>query len=101
MIRRPRPVRFVCTLVFAALVLFIGARPALSQVFTATVTGVVTDPSGGVVPNATVTITNTGNNETRTTTSSTNGSYTVSQLLPGSYELSAQVAGFKSSSSEA
>jgi len=95
MIRRPRPVSFVCTLVFVALVLLTGARPSFSQVFTATVTGVVTDPSGGVVPNATVTITNTGNNQTRTTTSSTNGSYTVSQLLPGLYELSAEVAGFK------
>ncbi len=90
-----RQVRFACLLMSAVFGVMSGGLPGFGQVFTATVTGVVTDPSGQVVPNATVTLTNTSNNETRTASSGGNGNYTVSQLLPGTYELSAQAAGFK------
>ncbi len=89
-IGRTRLVSFVCILICAAFGL-----PGFGQVFTATVTGVVTDPSGGLVSNAAVTVTNTSTNETRSTSTASNGSYTVSQLLPGTYELSAEAPGFK------
>ncbi len=87
-------IRFGALLFWMALALITGL-PCLGQVFTATVTGVVTDPTGGVVPNATVTLTNTGTNDKRTTTSAGNGQYTISQLLPGAYELSVAASGFQ------
>ena len=57
-------------------------------------TGTVTDPSGAVVPNATVTLKSNGTGATRNTTSTNNGSYRFSLLQPGSYTVSASASGF-------
>lgn len=92
---RRKLVSFAFVLMCAALWIIVGGGPAFGQVFTATVTGVVTDPSGDVVPNATVTLTNTSTNDVRTTSTGGNGSYTISQLLPGSYKLSVAATGFQ------
>ncbi len=56
--------------------------------------GTVTDPSGAVVPNATVTLKNNGTGETRTTTTNNSGGYRLSLLQPGSYTVSAIASGF-------
>src|ERR1700729_3971274 len=45
-----------------------GAKVAGAQVLYGTVTGEVTDPTGADIPNATVTLTNQANGETRSTT---------------------------------
>jgi hypothetical protein len=71
--------------------------PALSQVFTANVTGLVTDPSGSAVSGAEVRLSNSNTGDTRTTTSDETGRYTISQLPPGQYELNVSVPGFKKS----
>jgi hypothetical protein len=63
------------------------------QAFTS-VTGVVTDPSGGVVPGATITIVNTQTGGQREAVSNETGAYTISQVLPGTYVLTAKKAGF-------
>jgi hypothetical protein len=56
--------------------------------------GTVTDSEGAAIPNATVTVTNnaTGISLTRQTTG--DGLYTVSPILPGSYTVKVQAAGF-------
>ena len=64
---------------------------------TAALTGTVTDPSGSVVPNATVTVTNTGTNQSRTATTDSGGVYRVSLLEPGVYRVRMTAAGFKTS----
>jgi hypothetical protein len=56
--------------------------------------GTVTDPSGAVVPNATVTIKNVGTNAVRTVTSSSTGAYVVTGLQPATYEMTVTGAGF-------
>ncbi len=56
--------------------------------------GTVTDPTGAVVPNATVTIKNIGTNAVRTVTSSSTGAYVVPGLQPATYELTVNAAGF-------
>jgi hypothetical protein len=81
---------------FTAL-LVVSAPLAFSQtITTGDVTGVVTDSTGAVVPNATVTIRYVDTNDTRTATTSQSGQYRFSLLRPGDYVISAQSAGLKS-----
>ncbi len=61
--------------------------------------GTVTDPSGAVVSNATVSLKSNGTGETRTTTSNSSGLYRFSLLNPGSYTVSVSAQGFNSTSS--
>lgn len=58
------------------------------------ISGIVRDPSGAVVPNATALVTNTGTGATRTTTSDSQGHYLVNFLQPGMYEVVLSSAGF-------
>src|SRR5215471_13367538 len=67
----------------------------LAQEFRATVTGVVSDPSGAGVPNAVVQAHNVATNEMAAATTDTRGSYAIPLLKPGAYNLSAEAAGFK------
>ncbi len=76
-------------------VLFWMAPFCLSQEVTGVIAGTVTDPSGGVVSGATVTVQNKANNEKRTATSGGDGVYTLPLLRPGSYTLTATAPGFK------
>src|SRR5271170_5253556 len=59
------------------------------------ITGVVTDSSGGVVPNATVTVTNPQTNAVRTAVTNNGGNYTVPALLPGVYDVKAEGQGLQ------
>jgi hypothetical protein len=79
-------------LLFACL--FAGSIPAFAQQETATITGIVRDQSGAIVPNATVTITNVQTNITVKTETDAAGSYVVPSLRPGEYSVTAESAGF-------
>src|SRR6185295_15098882 len=75
-----------------------GAGSALSQTSnTGTVTGVVKDEKGAVVPGATVKLINVGTNAERTASTSAEGVYEISQLVPGTYKLEVQATGFSTS----
>ena len=58
------------------------------------VTGTVTDSSGGVIPNANVTVTNDATNVSKTAVTNSAGSYTVTDLLPGIYSIKVESTGF-------
>src|SRR3954466_9788923 len=62
------------------------------------VTGTITDPSGAVVPNATVSVTNNATGQTQTATTNSSGAYRFSLLPPGGYTVSAAASGFQNSS---
>src|SRR5437879_12226660 len=62
---------------------------------TGAITGTVTDASGAVVPNVTVTLTNAGTNQTRSATTGTDGIYRCNSLEPGVYRTRFSVTGFK------
>src|SRR5262245_65897604 len=64
------------------------------------VTGRVTDPSGAVIPGASVALTNVNTNAVRTVVSTEAGAYTFPSVAPGSYRLRAELAGFKAAASE-
>jgi hypothetical protein len=68
---------------------------AWAQTDTAAVVGTVTDPSGAVLPNATVTITNVDTGAKRTTQTSSVGEYSLPLLQVGTYKVTIEAKGFK------
>ena len=75
------------------------ARCGHSQAFAGDISGVVTDATGAVIPNAKVTVTNTVNGGIHVTSASDLGSYRVSLLVPGSYTVSVTAPGFTTTTS--
>ncbi len=67
---------------------------AQSNLASGEIKGTVTDPSGAVVPGATLTATNTDRGLTRTTATDIRGDYRILSLPPGNYTLKAEMAGF-------
>jgi len=68
--------------------------PCYGQTF-GDITGVVTDPSGAVLVGATVTVTNTQTNATRTAGTNNTGNYSFPALLPGLYSVKVEMAGMQ------
>src|SRR5580698_1450679 len=56
--------------------------------------GVVTDPSGRIVPNAEVRATNQDTHEERAVKSGQDGSYVIPLLPPGTYQVEVDATGF-------
>jgi outer membrane receptor protein involved in Fe transport len=78
---------------------FVFSVLAVSQSITSgDISGVVTDPSGAVVPNAKVTAVSDATGETHTTTSNGQGVYRFSFLKPGAYTVAATSAGLQAAS---
>ncbi|HEX3437171.1 MAG TPA: TonB-dependent receptor, partial [Pseudacidobacterium sp.] len=67
---------------------------AFGQIDTGRVTGVVSDATGAVVGEASVSAVNTDTGLTRLTTTDANGSYTLADLPAGNYKLTAAASGF-------
>jgi len=72
------------------------ASHAHAQISGATLSGTVTDQSGGVVPQATISIKNVATGITRSNATSAAGFYSAPNLLPGIYEVKAEAQGFTS-----
>ena len=87
---------FVCrTFLLASLASFLAAPLAQAQT-TGSITGLVTDASGAVLPGATVTLTSDrliGGPQTQV--SDTGGAYRFDRLVPGSYHVKFELQGFR------
>lgn len=75
--------------------LLLAALPLAGQAPTGTILGTVTDASGAVVPNATVTVTNKDTNIPRNLTSGGDGTFSAPALPPGQYTVKAELKGFR------
>jgi hypothetical protein len=80
--------------VLAALAVTVVVR-TLAQDVNASITGIVTDPSGAVVTRATVTATNTGTGARFTALTDHSGQYWLRNLPVGVYDLTATAPGFR------
>jgi len=80
-------------LVFAALLILLAPAPA--QEVSASLTGVVSDPSGAVVANATITARDTTRGTPWTTSTNAEGIYFFPRLPASNYELTIEASGFK------
>ncbi|MBV9146858.1 MAG: carboxypeptidase regulatory-like domain-containing protein, partial [Acidobacteria bacterium] len=88
-----KPFRYLAAL---GLTVLFAAVSMLAVDVTGRIRGTVTDPSGAVVVNATVTATNTKTGVAYNTKSNTTGSYQILNLPVGTYNLSATAPGFQS-----
>ena len=75
-------------LVITVLSLMLGLGQVFAQsTVSGGINGKVVDPQGAVIPNATVTITNTGTNKSANITSKSDGAFRFPNLQPGTYTL--------------
>jgi hypothetical protein len=73
----------------------IGSLPLAAQQFYGTITGTVTDPTGAVVPNANVKVTNIDTNVTVLSRTNAAGVYVANNLIVGTYRIQVEASGFK------
>jgi hypothetical protein len=84
-----------------AAVLLLGSLGATvgtlhAQGLTGQIAGTITDAGGGVMPGVTVTLTNAGTKASRDTVTGVDGQFVFPDLLAGTYDLKANLQGFKS-----
>jgi hypothetical protein len=79
----------------AVCVLLAATVSTRAQEPTGTISGTITDTSGAVVPNATVTITNKATGAARTGAANAEGLYSAAALFPADYEVRVELAGFR------
>lgn len=92
---RSKSIRLPLPLLSATLFLSVVLSQAAAQVTGATLSGTVTDPSGGVIPNARVSVMNVSQGTERTSTTNKTGDYTLPNVTPGSYRLRVEAQGFQ------
>lgn len=86
----------VCAFALSAGLIMVNsvAPIALAQADLGAISGTVTDASGAVIANASITITNKATGAQRVTTSNAKGEYSITQINPGDYTISVTSSGF-------
>ncbi len=90
-----RRVPRVLIILWCLAVMGYAAGTASAQVLYGSIVGTLTDETGGVVPNATVTVTNTSTGFSKQATANEVGYYSIPNLPEGSYDLSVSASGFR------
>ena len=92
---RPRTILAARSAAIMVALLFAGASDTAAQAVSGSISGIVKDTSGATVPGATVTVTSLERKTVDTVVSNESGFYLKDRLLPGTYEVRAELAGFK------
>src|SRR5262249_61939571 len=79
-----------CLIPLLLFAVWLGAR---GQSTSATLSGVVHDPTGAVLPQVKITLKNIAKGTSRTTLTDSEGRYNLASMAPGSYELRAEASG--------
>src|SRR5947209_199738 len=87
--------RSVAMLIITLLTLFLFAGVALAQTDTGQITGKVVDPNGAAIPNATITVKSVATGSERTVQANGDGEYTITNLKPGLYDVTATGGSFQ------
>jgi Carboxypeptidase regulatory-like domain/TonB dependent receptor len=85
----------ICGFVAVTILSLFCNRTATAQVLFGSIVGNVTDASGAGVPGATVEITETSTNETRTVQTNEGGVYTITTVTAGTYQMGITKVGFR------
>jgi Carboxypeptidase regulatory-like domain len=89
-------VRVTCTcVVLAVCALYSSAIPAHAQAVYGSISGAVKDDTGALLPGVTITVTSVERGTTDSVVTNESGFYTKDRPLPGTYEVRAELQGFK------
>ena len=88
-----RNTAFLAALVVALLLL--SSSAGLRAQGLSGITGTITDDSGAVVPNASVTVTNAATNVVHKAVTTSEGTYFITDLIPGTYTVKVEKSGFQ------
>src|SRR5215469_8160915 len=92
---RPTILELLACIVSFYLLMLLGAL-AQAQIYAGSITGLVQDPSGALVPNASVVLTDTDKGLTYTAKTDSSGRYVLRALPPSTYNIRVEAAGFRS-----
>lgn len=96
---KPARIASLCfSLVFSILLLL--PTQSFGQAVFGSIFGTVSDPSGAVIPNAKVTITNVRKGTSETYTTNESGNYSATHLIPDSYKVRVEAQGFSTAESD-
>ena len=82
------------------IVSLLAGSPAVAQQTEGRIAGTINDQNGGVLPGVTVTVTSAATGATRNAVTDEQGRYTITNLPPGTYTVSAELSGFGASKQE-
>ncbi len=85
----------VLRILLALAILVLAQIQVFTQTSTATLVGTVRDATGAILPSVSITLTHTLRNTTQVTVTNETGSYVFPALVPGTYEIAAELQGFK------
>ena len=89
--------RFLIRVFSLCLLTLLGASAGLCQNATTSLRGVVTDPTGAVVPGASISLLNKAAGQKLATTSQGSGDYQLLQIAPATYTITVTAPGFGTS----
>src|ERR1700745_1301447 len=92
--------RFASLLILLCGFVLLLPRQSFGQAVYGSIFGTVTDPSGAVIPNAKITVTNVRKGTADTVTTDPSGNYSVTHLIPDTYQVKVESQGFETSVSE-
>jgi Carboxypeptidase regulatory-like domain len=95
-----RNIGVFCLGLIAIIVLLLASPPSRAQLYTGSVSGVVTDPSGAIIPAATITLTDQQKGYSFTAQTDNAGRYLLRNVPPGTYTLTAEAKGFQTQKRE-
>ena len=87
--------KLICLVVLLVAVPLLTLQQASAQAVYGSILGTVTDAQGAVVPNTKITVTSVGKGTTVTGTTNESGNYSILHLIPDSYNVRFEGAGFK------
>ena len=90
-------VRFAWMLLAAFFVLFFAPHAAAQGSFFTSLSGIVADTSGAVIPGANVEVKNNGTGEKYNVVTGSDGGFTVASVPGGTYSVTVSLMGFKTS----